>query len=65
MVTMTVARSSGSVTYQNRCQELAPSIRAASSGSSESEVRPASSINTTIGVHCQMSTNMSVGSAVY
>src|SRR5450759_3474256 len=64
MATMTVDLSRGRVTNLNRCQAFAPSTRAASSGSSEREVSPASRISTTIGVHCQTSTKISVGSAV-
>ena len=57
--TTTVGMSSGRVTNRNRCHAVAPSMRAASCGSSDSEVRPARRISTTIGVHCQTSMKMS------
>ena len=51
----------GSVSLQNRCQTLAPSISAASKGSIGKAERPAKQIRATMGVHCQVSTRTRAG----
>ncbi len=55
----------GSVTQRMICHSLAPSIRAASTGSSDSPASPASTISVIIGVHCQTSTSTSEASTVF
>ena len=69
MVRITIAttmngQSSGSEMWRNVCQKLAPSIFAASYGSTGRLARPPSTISMTSGVHCQVSTITSVGITV-
>src|SRR5660397_156625 len=64
IATITTGLTRGNVTYQNRCQALAPSILAASSGTAGSEVKPASRIMATMGVNSQTSTKSRVAKLV-
>ncbi len=61
--TINVPRMYGSTTYQVACQRRAPSTRAASSSSSGSVCKAASTISMVSGDHSQVSARMIAGSA--
>ena len=57
-------QTSGNVIWRNICQAPAPSRIAASYGSCGRLAMPPSTISMTSGVHCQVSTMISVGITV-